>query len=118
MASIWLYNGLWLKLILVDPEHLKVVEAVGGFAGLSPRQFLMMIGGGETLLGLGLLSGILYKQLCIFSIALIVAMNAIGILSGGVPNGLGLVINNLPTVFCLGLAVVYGAGSWNDDASN
>lgn len=110
LASIWLYNGLYLKLILVDPEHLAVVQAVGNVGPITPAQFLFLIGVGETVLGLVVLSGFRYKNACQVQAALIIAMNAIGIVSGGVTEPAALIFTNLPLLFCLWVAYRYGAG--------
>lgn len=101
LALTWLYQGLWLKLIVRDPQHLQVVESVGPVAGLAPADFLTLIGAGETLLALGILSGLLHNFVALFQIALLVSMNSIGILSGGVEKPLGLVVGNLPLLVCM-----------------
>ena len=111
LAAVWFYNGTYLKLILVDPEHLKVVEAVGQVGPLSPANFLFLIGLGETLLGLWILSGVFYKWSCGLQFSLIVAMNVIGILSGGVDSPASLVITNLPLLACIWMAYRLGPGA-------
>ena len=112
LAAVWFYNGLYLKLILVDPAHLKVVEAVGQLGPLTPARFLFLIGLGETLLGLWILSGFLYRYSCGLQFVLIVLMNCIGILSGGVANPPGLVITNLPLLAAIWTSARLGPGRW------
>ena len=109
---IWLYQGLYLKLIVVDPHHLAVVQTVGPVAGMSPRTFLTAIGAGETALGLAVLSGKLWRFVTVFQIVLLVAMNGIGIASGGVGDGLGLVMGNLPLLLCMLALRLHGPGRW------
>lgn len=113
LAFVWFYNGLYLKLILVDPEHLKVVQEVGGLGPLSPEQFLFLIGLGETALGLFILSSWKYRIACSIQIALVVSMNVIGIASGGVDKPLALVAVNLPLLACMGVALRCGPGTWS-----
>lgn len=113
LAFVWFYNGLYLKLILVDPEHLKVVQEVGGLGPLSPEQFLFLIGLGETALGLFILCGWRYRIACYIQIALVVSMNVIGIASGGVDKPLALIAANLPLLACMGVALRCGPGTWN-----
>lgn len=110
LAAVWFFNGTYLKLVLVDPEHLKVVEAVGQVGPLTPANFLFLIGLGETLLGLWILSGWHYKWSCRFQFSLIVLMNVIGILSGGVDNPAALIITNLPLLACIWAAERLGPG--------
>lgn len=113
LAFVWFYNGLYLKLILVDPEHLKVVQEVGGLGPLSPKQFLFLIGLGETGLGLFILSGWKYRVACYIQIALVLSMNVIGIASGGVDNPLALIAVNLPLLACMWVALRCGPGAWS-----
>lgn len=96
VALTWLYQGLWLKLIVADPHHLQVVTGAG-----LPGWFMSVIGAGETLLGLGVLSGLFNRFVCWFQLGLLLAMNSIGILTGGVPDPAGLIIGNLPLVACI-----------------
>ena len=109
LALTWLYQGLWVKLIVVDPHHLAIVEGV--FPG-NPRAFLSLIGAGETLLGLGIASGLVYRFVTAFQAILLISMNAVGILSGGVPQPLGLIVGNLPLLMCMLLIWRCGPGGW------
>ena len=113
LASVWIYNGLVLKLWLVDPAHLQVLEAVGGVGSLTPVTLLKLIGAAETLLAIGILSGIAYRPLCWFQLALVLAMNAVGIASGGVEDGAKLLVTNLPLLMCMLIGARSGPGSWN-----
>ena len=101
LCLTWLYQGLWLKLMARDPHHLQVVEAVGPVAGLAPADFLTLIGAGETLLAVGILSGLLHRFVASFQIVLLLSMNFIGIVSGGVEQPIGLLIGNLPLLVCM-----------------
>ena len=109
LALTWLYQGLWVKLIVVDPHHLAIVE---GVFPASPRAFLSLIGAGETLLGLGIASGLVYRFVTAFQAILLISMNAVGILSGGVPQPLGLIVGNLPLLMCMLLIWRCGPGGW------
>src|SRR5438552_1897792 len=96
VAATWLYQGLWLKVIAADPQHLAVVTSVGG--PLPPLLFLRVIGIGETLLGVAVLSGVWHRFLAVFQIALLLAMNTLGILfgRGAIEHPVGLFVQNLP----------------------
>ena len=113
LAFVWFYNGLYLKLILIDPEHLKVVQEVGGLGPLSPEQFLFFIGLGETALGLFILSGWKYRLACFIQLGLVVCMNVVGIASGGVDKPLALIAVNLPLLACMWVALRCGPGAWS-----
>ncbi len=115
VALVWLHEGLWLKLVTRAPHEVAVVEAVGQVGPLAPLQLLLLIGAGETVLAIGVLSGLFWRALAVFQIVLLVTMNAIGILrSGGtaIPDPLGLVIKNLPLLMCIALIGLYGPGAW------
>ncbi len=111
IAATWIYQGLWLKVVLVDPHHLAVVQAVGG--PLPPLHFLKLIGIGETLLGLAVLTGITHRFIAAIQVALLLAMNALGILFGGgaIERPVGLLIQNLPFLICVILIGLYGPGA-------
>jgi uncharacterized membrane protein YphA (DoxX/SURF4 family) len=110
----WLYHGLWMKLILVAPHHLAVVEGLGPVGGLTPRALLFVIGTGESLLGLGAVSGWCPRFVAWFQIGLVVAMNAIGILAGrgAITDPAALVVGNLPFIACALVVAMEGAGAW------
>ncbi len=67
LALIWLYNGLWLKIIAVDPHHLDIVQAVLNISVNQAADFLNVIGLLETLLGIGILSGLYHRFVNYFS---------------------------------------------------
>jgi uncharacterized membrane protein YphA (DoxX/SURF4 family) len=114
LASIWLYHGLWNKLISPAAHHVAVVEQIGSLGPLTPRMFLTMIGLGETLLGLGTASGWLFRFVALFQIVLVVTMNAIGIMfaSKAIADPVALVFQNLPFLACAALVAAHGPGAW------
>jgi uncharacterized membrane protein YphA (DoxX/SURF4 family) len=112
VAAVWIYEGLWLKVVRPAPHELAVAQSVtvGPF---SPATLLHLIGGGETVLGLAVLSGRFDRVLAWFQGVVLVLMNAIGILFAGsaLPDPVGLVIHNLPLLLCIVVLGVYGPGS-------
>ncbi len=114
MAAVWLYNGLWLKCLVRDPHHLEIVAAAVGGTGLAAGTALSLIGAGETLLAVGILSGIWWRFVNGFQIGLLVLMNGLGIVFGGgaIERPMGLVISNLPLVACAAMVLVRGPGKF------
>ncbi len=112
LASIWLYNGLWLKVIALDPHHLDILRSVGH--GTDPVLLSRLIGSCETLLGCGILSGLFYRFVSYFQIGVILLMNVIGSLFGGgmIPHPFGLIISNLPTIMCALIVAQNGPGAY------
>lgn len=108
LALVWLYNGLWLKILSVDPHQARIVASTLGHPA-----WLTAIGAGETLLALGILSGRAGTMVNGFQLVLLTVMNAIGILcSGQIANPAGLVVSNLPLATCAAALVVFGPGRW------
>lgn len=108
LAAVWLYNGLWLKILAVDPHHAQIVASTLGHPA-----WLTVIGSGEALLALGILSGWLSRFVNGVQLLLLIAMNTVGILfSGQIANPAGLVISNLPLAACTVALLLFGPGKW------
>jgi len=75
IASVWLANGLFCKLLLLVPRHAAIVARILGpaHAGLLTR----LIGLGEIGLALWVVSGIRPRWCALVQIALILPMNAL-----------------------------------------
>jgi uncharacterized membrane protein YphA (DoxX/SURF4 family) len=114
MALVWLYNGLWLKVILRDPHHRAIVASVVGSDGWRADVALIVIGAAESLLALGILSGVAHRFVNGFQIAVLLLMNGLGIAFGGgsIEHPIGLLIGNLPLICCALLALLHGPGSF------
>lgn len=113
LAAVWLYNGLWLKVIAMDAHHLEIMRSVCNNTTMEPEVVLRLIGSCETLLALGILSGILSRFVSLFQIAIVLLMNAIGIVAGGgaIKQPLSLVVSNLPLIACAAVVAVKGPGN-------
>lgn len=98
-ALVWLYQGLWHKIVAVDARHLEIVASAPSF--LPPRLALGLIGGLETLFAISLLARWRQRLFAWLQIGMLVAMNAAGILFAGdkIPDIGGMLTMNL--VFAL-----------------
>ena len=116
LGVVWLYNGLWLKVIVLDSHHLQIITSVcaQGGGSLDPAFILRLIGSGETLLAVGIISGLFFRFVSYFQIFIILLMNVIGSISGGaaIPHPFGLIISNLPTIMCALIIARKGPGAW------
>lgn len=114
LALIWLYNGLWLKILAVDPHHLEIVQAVFQISMNQAADFLNVIGLLETLLGIGILSGLFHRFVNYFQVFILIVMNSVGIVGGegSISNPAGLLIMNLPTILCAIIVARHGPGAW------
>jgi uncharacterized membrane protein YphA (DoxX/SURF4 family) len=113
VASVWLHEGLWQKLIARDPHELSIVQQ---FATSAQNAHVMMagIGAAETLMALAVLSGLFCRPLAWFQIFILLLMNAVGILfgHGTIADPIGLLIHNLPLVVCMALLGLNGPGAF------
>jgi len=109
IALVWLHEGLWMKLLHRDPHEVSIVAAVGAPYPLSPHLFLDLIGIGETLIAIGVLSGLFPRFLATFQIVLLLTMNLIAICfgQGTIADPIGLLIHNLPLILCIVLVGWY-----------
>ena len=57
VALVWLWQGLWLKVIRPDPRHTAVAASALGLAEGPARTALAVIGLAETALALWVLAG-------------------------------------------------------------
>ena len=74
-ATVWLVNGVWCKLLDGVPRHREIVARILGdeHAALLTR----MIGAGEVLAAIWILTGIRWRWSCVFQIVMVATMNVI-----------------------------------------
>lgn len=79
IAGVWLYEGLWCKLLGGDPNQLTVVQAVPRLGPAIGAVFLKVLGVVEVAMAVWALSGVKPVACAIAQTALLVALNASGI---------------------------------------
>jgi hypothetical protein len=80
VAAVWLYEGLWCKLLGGEPHQLEVVNAVPRYGPRVGALFLKVLGVVEVGIGLWALSGLLPLACALAQTILLVALNANGLL--------------------------------------
>jgi len=80
VAAVWLYEGLWCKLLGRETRQVDVVEAVPRLGKLVGRPFLLALGVVETMLAAWVMSGVAPGVCAIVQTALLVTLNANGLL--------------------------------------
>jgi hypothetical protein len=80
VAAVWLYEGLWCKLLGREPHQLTVVEAVPRWGPRVGARFLKTLGAVEVALALWALSGIAPLGCALAQTLLLIALNVSGIL--------------------------------------
>lgn len=112
VALVWLYEGIWLKVIRQAPHELAVVESIGAIGPLPPAQFLFALGLAESALGVAVLVGIAASRLAWLQLVLVGSMNLIGLLKAGgaISDPVGLLVHNLTFAMCILVLARYGPG--------
>lgn len=82
VAGVWLYHGLWCKLLGGCPEQIDVVAAVPGLRGSRAKTVLLAIGVLETALAVWVVSGRSPRAAAAAGTALVAGMNAGGLVFG------------------------------------
>ena len=80
MAAVWLYEGLWCKLLRGQPHELRVVEAVPHFGAAGGAVFLQALGVAEVALAAWTLSAAAPLQCAAAQTLLLVSLNTGGVL--------------------------------------
>lgn len=96
VALVWLYEGLWCKVLGGSRHELEVVEAAPLFSPTVAALFLRALGVLETMLAVWVLTG--WQPLCaaIVQTALLVSLNTAGITWSRhlIPDPPGMLVKN------------------------
>ena len=79
VSAVWLYEGVWCKLLGRGPGQLAVVQAVPFLGQRWSAHFLRVLGAIEAALGLWVLSGSLPGACALTQTAVLVSLNAGGL---------------------------------------
>lgn len=80
VAAVWIYEGLWCKILGRAPNELRIVQAVPNYGARFGKPFLLTLGWVELALGLWVLSGIAPGLCALAQTVLLVGLNASGLL--------------------------------------
>jgi uncharacterized membrane protein YphA (DoxX/SURF4 family) len=80
VAGVWIYEGLWCKILGRAPNELRVVQAVPHYGEPIGAIVLLALGWIELALGLWVLSGIAPGVCALVQTLLLVGMNGAGLL--------------------------------------
>jgi uncharacterized membrane protein YphA (DoxX/SURF4 family) len=96
VAAVWLYEGLWCKLLHGEPHQFQVVEAVPRFGARFGAAFLTTLGIAEVGLAAWALSGVAPVPCAVVQTLLLVTLNANGVLWARhiIHDPAGMVIKN------------------------
>lgn len=80
VAAVWLYEGLWCKLLRGEPREFEVVKAVPRYGARFGVPFLLGLGIVEVGIAAWVLSGIAPVVCAIVETVLLITLNANGLL--------------------------------------
>jgi hypothetical protein len=109
VAAVWLYEGLWCKLLNGQPRQVRVVAAMPRYGARIATQSLKLLGIIEVLLSVWVLTRIAPIVCAVAQTALLVALNACGLLWARrvIDDPAGMVIKNFAF-----LVLVWVSGSF------
>lgn len=79
VAGVWIYEGLWCKILARAPDELRVVQAVPHYGERFGAVFLRTLGWVELALGLWVLSGVAPGHCALAQTALLIGLNSAGL---------------------------------------
>ncbi len=77
VAAVWLYHGLVNKLLHASPRHLEIVRSVPIFDDTTAPIALAIIGGGEVMIALWIVSGRAPRACAAIQTAALIPMNIV-----------------------------------------
>jgi hypothetical protein len=80
VAAVWLYEGLWCKLLSREPNQIRVVGAVPQLGARFAGPFLKMLGVVEVVLALWVLSRLAPVLCALAQTVLLILLNTCGLL--------------------------------------
>ena len=108
IASVWLYQGLWCKLLGRAPHHREIVERTSLVNAGRARHVLAALGVFECVLAGWVLSGIRPREAALAQTVLLAGMNAVALVRARslIPDPIGMMLQNW--VFLLAAWVAAG----------
>ncbi len=97
IAAVWLYEGLWCKILGRVPSQVQVVTAVPRLGPRFGPLFLKVLGVLEVAVAIWVLAGVAPSACAIAQTALLVALNANGLVWARhiIPEPAGMVVKNI-----------------------
>ena len=96
VAAVWLYEGLWCKVLGRSPHEFEVIEQVPFLAPATAHALLRVLGLVETALAAWILAGWQPIAAAVAQTALLVGLNAAGIYFSRhrIPDPAGMLVKN------------------------
>ena len=113
VAAVWLYEGLWCKVLGRERRQLQIVEAVPYFGPRVGALFLTVLGVGEISLAVWVLSGMAPGPCALAQTLLLVALNTSGLIWARhlIHDPGGMVVKNFAYLVLVWVAAGLSRGS-------
>lgn len=113
VAAVWLYEGLWCKVLGREPHQVRVVEAIPTLGPMFGRRFLVTLGFAETALAAWVMSGFVPGLCAIAQTVLLVALNTSGLLWARniIHDPGGMVVKNVSFLTLVWVTAALSAGA-------
>lgn len=106
IALVWLYEGLWCKLLGGVPHHLAVVTAMPFIGPAAASVVLMALGLAECCIAVWVLTGLRMRAAALAQTILLIAMNAGGSIWAWhlIPDPGGMLVQNFAFLVLIWIA--------------
>ena len=113
VAAVWLYEGLWCKVLARSPHQFEVVEQVPFLAPSTSHALLRVLGGVETALAVWVLTAWQPIAAAAVQTALLIGLNSAGIYFSRqrIPDPAGMVVKNAAFLLLGWVTASVAAGS-------
>ena len=113
VAAVWLYEGLWCKVLGRSKHEFEVVAQVPFLAPATSHALLRVLGVVETALGIWVLAGWQPIAAAIAQTALLVTLNAAGIYFSRqrIPDPAGMLVKNAAFLMLAWVTASMAAGT-------
>jgi uncharacterized membrane protein YphA (DoxX/SURF4 family) len=114
VAAVWVYEGLWCKILGRVPSQVDVVTAVPRFGARFAKDFLKLLGFAEVALAAWVMSGVAPGACAIVQATLLVTLNANGIVWARhiIREPAGMVIKNIAFLMLVWVCGASSGGRW------
>jgi hypothetical protein len=106
IALVWLYQGLWCKVLGRVPGHVAVISSVPFIGSAGGRGALLALGLLECCIAMWVCSGRRMREAAMVQTVLLAAMNAGGLIWAWhlIPDPVGMILQNFAFVILIWVA--------------
>ena len=113
VAAVWLYEGLWCKLLNGEPRQMRVIETVPRYGSRVAARLLKSLGMVEVAVAIWVLTGMAPIVCAAFQTVLLVTLNTCGLLWARplIHDPAGMVVKNFAFLVLVWVSASFPAWS-------